>query len=82
LQNAFFILLGVLIGAFAMTNGLLLAIWPKHFLRFYDRWARGDYVGRSASWRKEVTQLRYKLLGAGLFAVGAAVIWDIVHKVL
>src|ERR1035437_4036622 len=46
-----------------ITNGLLLAFWPLQFLRFYDFWNRGDYVGRAASWRKKVGKVEYRLLG-------------------
>ncbi len=62
-----------------IANGLLLAFWPDHFLRFYDFWNRGDYVGKTANWRKNVETIQYRLLGVGAFVVGIAIMWDILR---
>jgi hypothetical protein len=66
-------------GLFVIANGLLLAFSPGRFLRFYDFWNRGDYVGKTASWRKNVEKMEYRLLGAGALVVGVAIIWDLVR---
>ncbi|MGB6776012.1 MAG: hypothetical protein WBD25_07645 [Terriglobales bacterium] len=79
MNNTFFILIGLLMGLFIIANGLLLAFWPKRFLRFYDFWNRGDYVGKTASWRGNVEKMEYRLLGSAAVVVGAAMIWDLVR---
>jgi len=71
-DNIFIISIGLFMGLFLLLNGLLLAFWPGRFLRFYDFWNRGDYVGKTASWRKNVEKLEYRLLGAGALVVGIA----------
>jgi hypothetical protein len=78
-RDTFFISIGLLMGLFVIANGLLLAFWPGRFLRFYDFWNRGDYVGKTASWRKNVAKMEYRLLGAGALVVGVAIILDLVH---
>jgi hypothetical protein len=78
-HNALFISIGVLLGLFVIANGLLLAVWPVHFLRFYDFWNRGDYVGRTASWRQKVGSIEYRLLGLVCFAAGVFVLWNVLH---
>jgi hypothetical protein len=75
----FVISIGLFMGLFLLLNGLLLAFWPERFLRFYDFWNRGDYVGKTGSWRKNVEKLEYRLFGAGALVVGIAVIWDLVR---
>ena len=78
MHNIFFILIGLLMGLFVFANGLLLAFWPCRFLRFYDFWNRGDYVGRTASWRRDIEKMEYRLLGFGAVVVGAAIVSDLV----
>lgn len=79
MHNRFLILIGLLMGLFLMANGLLLAVWPKRFLWLYDLWNRGDYVGKTGSWRKNVDNAEYRSLGLGVLVVGAAMIWDLVR---
>jgi uncharacterized protein YjeT (DUF2065 family) len=78
-NNTFFISIGLLMALFVSANGLLLAFWPLRFLRFYDFWNRGDYVGKTASWRKNVEKTEYRLLGLGALVVGVAMVWDLVR---
>ena len=65
---------------FVIANGLLLAFWPAHFLRFYDFWSRGDYVGKTAPWRKNVGKIEFRLLGLGFLVVGIGMFWDLVRQ--
>jgi hypothetical protein len=44
-----------------------------------DFWNRGDYVGKTDSWRKNVEKVEYRLLGVGALVVGIAMIWDFVR---
>jgi hypothetical protein len=76
-HNLFVILIGLFLALFMIANGALLAFWPRQFLRFYDFWASGDYVGKAASWRKNVEKVEYRLLGAAAFIFGIAILWDI-----
>jgi uncharacterized protein YjeT (DUF2065 family) len=80
-QNTFFISIGLLMGLFVIANGLLLAFWPTRFLQFYDFWNRGDYVGKAASWRKNVETIEYRLPGLGAVVIGAAMVWDLIRLV-
>ena len=66
-------------GLFLMTNGLLLTFWPRRFLRFYDFWNPGDYVGRTAHWRSDVEKMEYRLLGLVSVVFGAAIVWNLVQ---
>jgi len=79
MHGTFLIFIGLLVGLFVITNGLLLAFLPGRFLRFYDFWSRGDYVGKTALWRKNVEKMEYRLLGLGAIVVGVAMVWDLVH---
>ena len=79
MHNVFIVSIGLFMGFFMIANGLLLAFWPLRFLRFYDLWNRGDYVGKTASWRKNVERTEYRLLGLGALAVGVAMVWDLVR---
>jgi uncharacterized protein YjeT (DUF2065 family) len=79
MHDTFLVLIGVLVGLFVIANGLLLTLWPQRFLRFYDFWNRGDYVGRTASWRGNVEKVEFKLLGLAAMVVGAAMVWDLVR---
>lgn len=79
MHNMFIISMGMFLALFMIANGLLLAFWPGHFLRFYDFWNRGDYVGKTASWRKKVDTVEYKLLGLSALVVGVVVFWDILR---
>jgi uncharacterized protein YjeT (DUF2065 family) len=80
MQKMFFISIGLLMGLFLIANGLLLAFWPRRFLRFYDFWARGDYVGRTAPWRKNVETLEYRLFGLLTIVAGGVMMWDILRS--
>ena len=79
MHSGFLIWIGLLMGLFVIANGLLLAFWPVRFLRFYDFWNRGDYVGKTAAWRRDVGKMEYRLLGLGAVVVGAAMVWDLVR---
>jgi uncharacterized protein YjeT (DUF2065 family) len=79
MHNTLVISIGVLVALFMIANGLLLVFWPGHFLRFYDFWNRGDYVGKTDSWRKDVETIVWRLLGLGALVVGIAMIWDLVR---
>ncbi len=72
MHNMFVISIILFMAFFMIANGLLLAFWPQRFLRFYDFWNRGDYVGRTAPWRKNVEKIEYRLLGLGALVVGIA----------
>ena len=69
----------MLVGLFVIANGLLLLFWPKHLLRFYDFWARGDYVGRAGRWRNNIGGFEYRFFGLGCVAVGLYMIWNLVR---
>jgi hypothetical protein len=71
------IAIAALVALFMIGNGSLLAFWPKRFLRFYDVWSCGDYVGRTGSWRNNVERLGYRRLGLGI-VVGIAMFCEIV----
>jgi hypothetical protein len=61
--------LGVfIVGAMFLTNGALLIFRPDLFLRFYDWQNPGDYVGKTAAWRKDVRSIEWKFLGV-IFAL-------------
>jgi hypothetical protein len=62
-----------------VTNGVLLAFWPRRFLRFYDFLAGGDYVGKTAAWRKNVEKFEYRIVGLGALVVGMVIIWDVLR---
>jgi uncharacterized protein YjeT (DUF2065 family) len=79
MHNVFIVSIGLFMGFFMIANGLLLAFWPQRFLRFYDFWNRGDYIGRTASWRKNVEKAEYRLLGLGAMVAGVAIIWDVLR---
>ncbi|MGC2111016.1 MAG: hypothetical protein WA655_15960, partial [Candidatus Korobacteraceae bacterium] len=66
-------------GLFLVGNGCLLLFSPKYFLRFYDIWARGDYVGRTASWRNRVAGWEGQVLGLVFVIAGLYVLWSIVR---
>jgi uncharacterized protein YjeT (DUF2065 family) len=82
MRNLLLISTGLIVGGFIILNGLLLAIWPKHFLRFYDFWTPGDYVAKTASWRKDVHKLEARLFGLVLVAIGVASAWAVLHDIL
>jgi hypothetical protein len=77
MTDFFFILIGFVMGLFLITNGLLLTFWPRRFLRFYDFWNPGDYVGRTATWRSDVEKIEYRLLGLVFVVSGAAIVWNL-----
>ena len=79
MHNIVMVSLGLFMAFFMIANGLLLAFWPRRFLRLYDFWNSGDYVGKTASWRKNVEKLEYRRLGLGALVVGIAIIWDILR---
>jgi hypothetical protein len=72
---------GLLLALFMIANGVLLVFWPKRFLRFYDFWARGDYVGKTALWRRNVERIEYRFLGLGTLVAGGVVLYNILQIV-
>jgi len=78
-EKHFVVLIGFVMGLFLIANGLLLAFWPRRFLRFYDFWNPGDYVGRTASWRSDVEKMECRLLGLAFVVFGAAMVWNLVR---
>ena len=76
MHNGFIVAIGLLLALFMITNGVLLALWPRRFLRFYDFWASGDYVGKAAPWRKSVEKVEFRLLGLIALVVGVAILWN------
>ena len=55
----------------------MLVFWPKRFLKFYDFWAGGDYVGKIGAWRNSVEKFESKLLEMGALVMGVVIIWDV-----
>ena len=72
---------GILAGIYLLVNGLALAFRPNLFLRLYDWENRGDCVGRSASWRKDVHNTDWKALGIAFAIAAVCMLWELV-KVL
>jgi len=66
--------LGFLLGSLFVTNGILLLFRPDSFLRFNDWLNRGDYVFRTASWRRDVHNPEWKALGAACLVMGVWVL--------
>ena len=64
------IALGMAFACLVAIDGGLLIFRPDLFLKFYDRLNPGDYVGRSAGWRKDVHNTEYKILGVLLLLSG------------
>ena len=64
------VMLGMAFACLIAINGGLLIFRPDQFLKFYDRLNPGDYVGRSGSWRKNVHNTEYKVLGGLLLLSG------------
>lgn len=79
MHSLFVVLVGLFIALYMVVNGLLLALWPERFLRFYDFLNRGDYVGRSAPWRRNVGNWEYRLLGVVALVVGIVMIWNLLR---
>jgi hypothetical protein len=75
----FMILIGIFFALFMIANGSLLLFWPKYFLRFYDFWSHGDYVGRAARWRSSVGKIGYRLLGLGASFAGVLMLWNLIR---
>ncbi len=73
----FIVSIGLFLALFMIANGILLVFWPRYFLRFYDFWTSGDYVGKTAPWRKNVEKVEYRLLGLGAVVLGIVILWDI-----
>jgi len=80
MKDAFIDAIGSFAALFLIVNGSLLLFWPRHFLRFYDFWNRGDYIGRNAAWRKDVHTTEYKLLGVAFVVGGAVIIWGVARS--
>ncbi|NYF79894.1 hypothetical protein HDF17_002214 [Granulicella arctica] len=57
------LVLGIVFVCLIVVNGSLLIFRPDLFLRFYDWQNPGDYVGKTANWRKDVYNAQYKILG-------------------
>jgi len=72
-------ILAMVLALLAVLNGVLLAFLPKYFLRAYDCYARGDYVGRTAEWRAKIDNPEYKIAGIALAAFGIFIIYVVVH---
>jgi hypothetical protein len=69
------LVLGIAFVCLIAINGSLLTFRPDLFLRFYDWQNPGDHWGKDASWRKDVYNAQYRILGAvlllsGLFFIG------------
>jgi hypothetical protein len=69
----------IIVASFAVLNGIPLAFLPKYFLRVYDWYARGDFIGRTAKWRAKTATPEYKIAGAAIAAFGIYIIYLIVH---
>jgi len=57
-----------------VVNGTLLALRPDLFLRFYDLLNPGDYVAKTAGWRRDIDKFEYRLLGAAFVVVGLLIL--------
>jgi hypothetical protein len=75
----FILSIGAFFALFMIANGFLLLFWPKYFLRFYDFWSRGDYVGRTGRWRSNVGRFEYRLLALGFVIIGLVMLWNVVR---
>ena len=64
------IALGLFSGVMFATNGALLLFRPDLFLRFLDWQNPGDYVGKTAKWRRDVYNNQWKFLGIIFLAFG------------
>jgi hypothetical protein len=62
--------LGIAFACIVAINGGLLVFRPDLFLKVYDLLNPGDYVGKSGSWKKEVYNTEYKVLGVLLLLSG------------
>lgn len=80
MQKLFIIVCGLVVGVFLASAGTLIAVSGKGFLRFYDFCFRGDYVGRTASWRENVDKAEWKAIGVLALAFGAYIIWTILRN--
>lgn len=80
MKKAFFLAIGLFMGIFMTTNGVLLIFWPRHFLRFYDFYARGEWV-KTATWRKDVGNFDWKMFGLITLVAGIAILWDVVPRI-
>lgn len=64
------VVLGMAFACLIAVNGGLLTFRPNLFLRFYDWQNPGDYWGKSAGWRKNVSTIEYRILGVVLLLSG------------
>jgi hypothetical protein len=76
-----FLCLGILVGAFFLVNGVLLAFQPELYLKFHDWYARGDYRAKSPEWRQQAFGIQAKITGYILAVFGAFVLVETVAKV-
>jgi hypothetical protein len=81
-QKFLIVLLGMVFACVVAVNGGLLIFRPDLFLKFYDRLNPGDYVGRSGTWRKDVHNAEYKVLGAVLLISGVLFLFLLVKALL
>ncbi len=79
MHRLFIVLGGSFFALYMIINGMLLAFWPRHYLRFYDFWVNRDSVGKAAPWRKDVENVEYRLFGLVALASGLAILWGIFH---
>jgi hypothetical protein len=75
------VLLGMAFACLVAVTGWLLMFRPDLFLKLYDRLNPGDYVGRSGSWRKDVHNAEYKVLGV-LFLLSGLLFLGLLAKAL
>lgn len=72
----------IVFACLCVANGALLTFRPNFFLRFYDWQNRGDFVGKTAGWRKDVDNAEYKFLGVMSIVIGLLIIGFIARVVL
>jgi uncharacterized membrane protein len=72
----------LLVSGFATAIGMLTAFWPRKFLRLFDVLNPGDYVFRTAAWRKNIDGAEFRIVGLGLAVFGAVAIWLMLRDLL
>ncbi len=74
--------LGVVGGLFMAVNGFLLVFFPGSFVRFHDWYTPGDYISKSAQWKKDVRKWEFRFVGALLLCFGAFFMVSLMGKML
>jgi hypothetical protein len=69
-KQALAIVVGAAFACLVIVNGVLLTFRPDVFLAFYDCQNPGDFWGKDASWRRNVHNTEYKVLGVVLLLSG------------